>query len=142
MRKKRVYKKYYQPDPVYSRIDLSRFINYVMSEGKKTIARKAVYDALEKIKKDTKKEPMEIFEQALENALRSPLLTLSIEGAKGVLFHLSGLGDLALAEVEEVAGRIRQKVSRDAKIIFGAAKDKTLEQGEVKLLVLACGFSS
>jgi len=68
MRKKRVYKKYYQPDPVYGRIDLSRFINFVMSEGKKTIARKAVYDALEKIKKDTKKEPIEIFEQALENA--------------------------------------------------------------------------
>ncbi len=67
MRKKRVYKKYYQPDPIYGRIDVSRFINSVMQEGKKTIARKAVYDALEKIKKDTKEEPMKVFEQALEN---------------------------------------------------------------------------
>ena len=67
MRKKRVYKKYYQPDPIYGRIDVSRFINSVMQEGKKTIARKAVYDALEKIKKETKEEPIKIFEQALEN---------------------------------------------------------------------------
>ena len=72
MRKKRVYKKYYQPDPTYGRVDVGRFINCVMKEGKKTIARKAVYDAFEKIKKDTKKEPVEIFEQALANA--SPLI--------------------------------------------------------------------
>jgi small subunit ribosomal protein S7 len=86
MRKKRVYKKYYQPDPVYSRIDLSRFINYVMSEGKKTIARKAVYDALEKIKKDTKKEPMEIFEQALENA--SPMIEVFSKRVGGANYQV------------------------------------------------------
>ncbi|MBI4085541.1 MAG: 30S ribosomal protein S7 [Candidatus Liptonbacteria bacterium] len=72
MRKKRVYKKYHQPDPNYARVDVGRFINYVMVDGKKTIARKAVYDAFDKIKKQTKKEPMEIFEQALENA--SPMI--------------------------------------------------------------------
>jgi len=86
MRKKRVYKKYYQPDPVYSRVDLSRFINYVMSEGKKTIARKAVYDALEKIKKDTKKEPMEIFEQALENA--SPMIEVFSKRVGGANYQV------------------------------------------------------
>ena len=67
MRKKRVYKKYYLPDPLYGRIDVGRFINCVMREGQKTIARKAVYGAFERIKKETKKEPVEIFEQALAN---------------------------------------------------------------------------
>jgi small subunit ribosomal protein S7 len=72
MRKKRVYKKYYEPDIKHERIDLGRFINYVMRDGKKSTAEKIVYDAFDKIHKITKEDPIKIFEKALENT--SPLL--------------------------------------------------------------------
>lgn len=86
MRKKRVYKKYRQADPVYGRIDVSRLINYVMREGKKTVARKAVYGAFEKIKKETKKEPMEILEQALTNA--SPMIEVFSKRVGGANYQV------------------------------------------------------
>jgi small subunit ribosomal protein S7 len=72
MRKKRVYKKYYQPDAEHERIDLGRFINYVMRDGKKSIAEKIVYDALDKVKGLAKDDPLKVFEKAVENA--SPML--------------------------------------------------------------------
>jgi len=54
------------PDPVYNDILVSRFINQVMRNGKKSLAQKIVYTAFEQIKKETKKEPLEIFKKALE----------------------------------------------------------------------------
>lgn len=86
MRKKRVYKKYHLPDPTYGRVDVGRFISSVMRDGKKTIARKAVYDAFEKIKKETKKEPTEIFEQALANA--SPLIEVFSKRVGGANYQV------------------------------------------------------
>lgn len=56
------------PDPMYNSEVVSKFINQIMQKGKKTIARKIVYGAFDIIKKTTKKEPMEVFELALENA--------------------------------------------------------------------------
>lgn len=72
MRKQRVYKKQYTPDSKYGRIDVGRFINYVMREGKKSIAEKIVYSAFQKIEKETKQDPLLVFEKAISNA--SPLL--------------------------------------------------------------------
>ncbi len=58
-----------QPDSIYGSVKLSRFINYVMLDGKKETARKLVYGALEIIKeKSGGKEPIEVFEAALKNA--------------------------------------------------------------------------
>ncbi len=68
MRKKRIYKKYYEADAVHDRVDLGRFINYVMKDGKKSTAERVVYDALDEIKKITKEDPVAIFEKAMENA--------------------------------------------------------------------------
>jgi len=57
------------PDSVYNSVPLSRFINYIMLDGKKETARKIVYGALDIIKeKQSEKEPLEIFEAALKNA--------------------------------------------------------------------------
>jgi len=57
-----------QPEVVYDSVRLSQFINYVMKDGKKTTARKVVYNALEDIKTKTKNDnPIEIFEEALRN---------------------------------------------------------------------------
>ncbi|RME58241.1 30S ribosomal protein S7 [Candidatus Parcubacteria bacterium] len=72
MRRKRTYKKHYQPDVRYGRIDVGRFINYVMRDGKKSIAEKIVYGAFDKIAKKTGEDPVKVFERAIENA--SPLL--------------------------------------------------------------------
>lgn len=67
MRRKQVFKKYHQPDTEYGNIALGRFINYVMKEGKKSVAENIVYGALEKVKKETKQDPVAVFEKAMEN---------------------------------------------------------------------------
>ncbi len=86
MRKKRVYKKHHQPDSLYGRVDVGRLINYVMREGKRSAARKAVYGAFEKIKKETKKEPVSVFEQALTNA--SPMLEVFSKRVGGANYQI------------------------------------------------------
>lgn len=73
-------------------------------------------------------------------AINSPLLNFSIKGAKGVLFNVSGANDLTLFEVNTVAKTITKNIDSRAKIIFGAAKDKTLKKGEIKVVVIATGF--
>jgi small subunit ribosomal protein S7 len=60
------------PDPKYKSEKIAKFINYVMREGKKTKAQKIVYQAFERIKEKLKKDPIEVFEKAIENS--SPLV--------------------------------------------------------------------
>jgi len=79
-------------------------------------------------------------EQALEAALHSPLLNMSIQGAQGVLFNVAGGNDLSLTEVNEAAQKIKEKLAPDATIIFGAVYDKSLKAGEVKITLIATGF--
>lgn len=67
MRSKKAPKRILAPDPVYRSLLLSRFINKVMKDGKKTIAYKLVYSALDQIKQDTKQDPLQVFEKAIEN---------------------------------------------------------------------------
>jgi small subunit ribosomal protein S7 len=71
MRRKENYKKHFKPDLEYQTIVLSRFINYLMSDGKKSVAEKVVYSSFEEISKATKEKPLEIFKKALENAAPS-----------------------------------------------------------------------
>ena len=86
MRKKRIYKKFYQPDVVHGRVELGRFINYVMKDGKKSTAEKLVYSAFDKIKETTKEEPMVVFERALENAM--PLLEVASKRVGGANYQV------------------------------------------------------
>lgn len=79
---------------------------------------------------------------AVESALHSPLLDMSIAGATGILFNVLGPDDLSLAEINEAAGSLKEEAAPRAKIIFGAAHDKGLKQGEVRVTVIATGFSS
>ena len=68
-RRRRAEKREIDPDPIYGSTVLAKFINKVMERGKKSIARRIVYNALEKFAKKVKAEnPLEAFEQALENA--------------------------------------------------------------------------
>ena len=57
-----------KPDITYDSIKVSKLINYIMLDGKKNAAQKIVYGAFDEIKKKTKKEPLEVFEEALRNA--------------------------------------------------------------------------
>lgn len=79
--------------------------------------------------------------EAAKTAINSPLVEVSIEGAKGVLLNVSGGADLTMAEVNDAARVITEHVDRDAKIIFGAGITEKLRKGEVKVTVVATGFS-
>lgn len=76
---------------------------------------------------------------AARTAIASPLLEVSIEGAKGVLFNITGGNDLTMAEVDEAAKQIAAAVDPDANIIFGATIDENLVD-QVKITVIATGF--
>ena len=76
---------------------------------------------------------------AARTAIASPLLELSIEGAKGVLFNITGGPDLTMAEVDEAAKQIAAAVDPDANIIFGATIDEHMVD-QVKITVIATGF--
>ncbi len=78
--------------------------------------------------------------EAASAAINSPLLDVSIHGAKGVLFAIYGSEDLGMLEVQEAAKIITESVDKDAKIIFGIASDSTLKKDEVKVTVIATGF--
>ncbi len=77
---------------------------------------------------------------AARAAVSSPLLELSINGAKGVLFAIAGGDDLGMMEVHEAAKIITESVDPNAKIIFGAIKDDKLKKNDVRVTVIATGF--
>lgn len=77
--------------------------------------------------------------EAASQAITSPLLELSIKGAKGVLFNIVGGNDLAMYEVDEAAKIIFDAVDPSANIIFGASIDSELKD-EIQITVLATGF--
>jgi cell division protein FtsZ len=76
---------------------------------------------------------------AARAALNSPLLDVSIEGARGVLLNITGGPDLALSEVAEAAEAIREAVDESANIIFGAVVNPH-PQGDIKITVIATGL--
>lgn len=79
--------------------------------------------------------------QAAKSAINSPLLNVSIDGAKGVLFNISGSAkDLTLAEVDDAASIITESVDPNARIIFGASINDGVEEGEIRITVIATGF--
>ncbi len=76
---------------------------------------------------------------AARTAITSPLLEVSIDGARGILFTVTGGPDLTMAEVEEAAKIISEKADADANIIFGASIDEKLVD-QIKITVIATGF--
>ncbi len=79
-------------------------------------------------------------EEAARAAINSPLLEVSITGAKGVLFAIAGGDDLAMLEVQDAARIITESIDPHAKVIFGAIKDDKLKKNEIKVTVIATGF--
>ncbi len=78
--------------------------------------------------------------EAATGAIDSPLLELAIDGAKGILFNITGGNDLTMHEIDEAAKVITDAADPDANIIFGAVIDEELA-GEIKITVIATGFA-
>lgn len=79
-------------------------------------------------------------EEAARSAINSPLLEVSITGAKGVLFAVAGGDDLGMLEIQDAARIITESIDPHAKVIFGAIKDDKLKKNEVRVTVIATGF--
>lgn len=79
-------------------------------------------------------------EEAARAAINSPLLEVSITGAKGVLFAIAGGDDLGMLEIQDAARIITESIDPHAKVIFGAIKDEKLKKNEVRVTVIATGF--
>lgn len=79
-------------------------------------------------------------EEAARAAISSPLLDVSINGAKGVLFSIAGGDDLTMFEIQEAAKIITDSVDPNAKIIFGTIKDDKLKKNEIRITVIAANF--
>ncbi len=79
-------------------------------------------------------------EEAARIAINSPLLDVSINGARGVLFSIAGNDDLTMFEIQDAAKVITESMDPDAKVIFGTIKDEKLNKGEVKVTIIASGF--
>lgn len=77
--------------------------------------------------------------QAAETALSSSLLDVTIDGAKGILFNITGSSDLSLMEINVAASLIRETAHPDANLFFGAVIDDNLEDA-VRITVIATGF--
>ena len=82
--------------------------------------------------------------EAAQQAINSPLLEMSIDGAMGVLFNVTGGSDVGMLEVSEAANVITENIDPNAKVIFGAVttvdKDQEHRKGEIKVTVIATGF--
>ena len=78
--------------------------------------------------------------EAAKQAVNSPLLDVSISGAKGILFVIAGSDDLGIMEVQEAAKVISESVDKNAKIIFGIMHDDKLKKGQTRIIVIATGF--
>ena len=79
-------------------------------------------------------------EEAALKAINSPLLEISINGARGVLFSVAGGDDLGLQEVQSAAKIITESIDKDARVIFGTTRDEKLKKGEIQITVIATGF--
>lgn len=88
-RKKRVYKnkRYLKPDPKFGNLMLSKFINHVMSRGKKSTAQRIVYEAMGIVSEKTKNDPLEIFDGAMRNV--APVLEVKARRIGGANYQIA-----------------------------------------------------
>ncbi len=86
MRKRRAEKRYIKPDPKYNDVLVAKFINYIMWDGKKSVARKALYEAFDIIEKRTKKPALEVFNKAVQNV--QPLVEVRSRRVGGATYQV------------------------------------------------------
>ncbi len=86
MRKRRAEKRYIKPDPKFNDVLVAKFINYIMWDGKKNVARKIVYESFDIIEKKTKKPALEIFNKAIQNV--QPLVEVRSRRVGGATYQV------------------------------------------------------
>jgi small subunit ribosomal protein S7 len=86
MRKRRAEKRRLIPDPKYKNILVSKFVNYIMLDGEKNVARQVVYDAFDVIEQRTKTEPLDIFKKAVSNI--APMLEVRSRRVGGATYQV------------------------------------------------------
>lgn len=86
MRKRRAEKRFVKPDPKYNEVMVTKFINYLMWDGKKSTARQLVYDAFELIEQKAKKPAMEVFKKAVGNV--QPLVEVRSRRVGGATYQV------------------------------------------------------
>ncbi len=85
-RRRRAERREVAPDPKYNSVELARFINKVMKWGKKTVAQRVVYGALDYVEENARRDPLEVFNQALKNA--TPLLEVKPRRVGGATYQV------------------------------------------------------
>ena len=86
MRKRRTKKKYIKPDPKFKDVSVAKFINFIMYKGKKSIARKTLYNSFDIIEARTKKPGIEVFKQAVLNV--QPLIEVKSRRVGGATYQV------------------------------------------------------
>jgi len=86
MRRRRPEKREILPDPFYSNLLVAKFVNYIMNDGKKGVAEKIFYGAMDQVKDKTKSEGLKIFEKAIENA--SPSVEVKSRRVGGATYQV------------------------------------------------------
>jgi len=86
MRKPRKYKRVHKSDVIFDSIAVGRFVNYLMKGGEKSVAEKVLYKAFKNIKEETKEEPLNVFEKALDNV--SPMLEVVSKRVGGANYQV------------------------------------------------------
>jgi small subunit ribosomal protein S7 len=86
MRRRKAEVRVIPPDPQYNNVELARFINRIMMKGKKTIAQRIVYSAMEIVEKQSSRPPLEIFQEAIRNA--TPLLQVKARRVGGATYQI------------------------------------------------------
>lgn len=86
MRKRRAEKRFVKPDPKYNEVIVTKFVNYMMLDGKKSTARTLIYDALDLVEKKTKKPAMEVFKKAISNI--QPLVEVRSRRVGGATYQV------------------------------------------------------
>ena len=129
---RRAYKKHkISPDRVYNDAEVAKFINKVMDSGRKSIAQRIVYQAFDIIKTQTKKEPLEVFKMAIENA--SPVLEVKPKRVGGATYQVPmevrGERRLALAFRWIIDGARAKKGKPMAEKLAAELIDATNNQG-------------
>lgn len=85
-RRRVVAKREVLPDPKYGNVTIAKFMNMVMVSGKKSVAERIVYGALQQVEEKLKKDPMEVFEEALENV--SPMVEVKSRRVGGATYQV------------------------------------------------------
>jgi small subunit ribosomal protein S7 len=85
-RRARVTKRTILPDPIYANVGLAKFVNCLMLAGKKSLAERIVYDAFEKVRRSSRKEPLDVFDQAMRNV--TPILEVKPKRVGGATYQV------------------------------------------------------